>query len=112
MNEMEAHDLARSLPVGPNNDRVHIRSWPLDRRGRRCAEWCAHHHMIRAFYTVTSYRDDLSELEQALQNVPGVYATTQVLKAKVVNPDWPYQWRITDSGLRNQVWALIKEVQA
>lgn len=69
--------LEYSLPSQPGAGRPAVRVTPRDRRERRCAAYAADHYEVQAFTTTTS-ADSLRALEEALQAVPGVYATTQV----------------------------------
>ncbi|WP_336204400.1 hypothetical protein [Nonomuraea sp. LPB2021202275-12-8] len=56
-----------------------VRVTPRDRTGRKCAAWAADHYEVHAFYTTTDLAS-LDQLEKALSDRPGVYATTQVLR--------------------------------
>lgn len=92
-----------------------VRVTPRDRTGRRCAAWAADHYEVRAYYTTTDL-DSLNQLEKALGERPGAYATTQVLRDqgrnKVTNPEWPTVAGTARRGfheLRPQVLALVRD---
>jgi hypothetical protein len=93
----------------PSNGRDHARFSvaPRDREGRTCAAWRADHYWVRAYYTNCN-GVDLGPLEAALKGWPGVYRTTQVVRRKIHDSDWPDRHRITDPYLRDQVWALVR----
>lgn len=99
---------------------VHVS--PRDRDHRQCAVWKADHYEIAAFYHDTD-RKFLGPLEEALQQVPGVYMTTQIQghggfpggpepTVTVSNPDWPPTRgtaRRDRHDLRPQVIALMSD---
>lgn len=109
--------LEHSLPR-PRGLQAHVSITPRDRRGHRCPAYDAACYEVHAYYT-TSDLPSLAVLEQALQQVPGVYLTTQVYRRggpashnEFTNPRWPARLGTARRGrddLRVQVMALVKD---
>lgn len=91
-----------------------VRVEPRDCAGRKCAAWAADHYEVHAFYTTTDL-DSLDQLETALGERPGAYATTRVLRNQdrneLTNPEWPVAGtaRRGFHELRPQVLALFRD---
>jgi len=102
--------LEATLPS--RNGTLVVRVTPRDSAHRKCAAWNADHFEVQAYYTTTG-PDALDLLERALQELPGVYLTTQVRgpgRNQVTNPEWPAALGASRRGffdLRPQVVALI-----
>jgi hypothetical protein len=108
------HQLERSLPRPHEAGGLTVRVTPRDRAQRICAAYEADHYEIQAYYTTTT-TNALDLLEEALRELSGVSATTQVRgrdRNEVTNPDWPMRLGTRRRGLhllRPQVMALIAD---
>lgn len=74
--------------------------------------YCADHYEISAYYSATAPDNDDSYLllEEALEDTPGVYMTTQAAGGNFTNPDWPAaigSRRRDRKDMRQQVIALM-----
>jgi hypothetical protein len=102
----------------PAGSTLVIRVIPRDEKEIKCGARWADHYEARVYYTVVT-PETLPVLEGQLQDIPGVYATTQVhadpgnpWKNVFTNPGWPAKLGIRRrdrNELRPQVLALIRD---
>jgi hypothetical protein len=110
--------LEYTLP-GDARSRVMVKVTPRDHAELKCAAYEADHYEIQAYYHRMGH-ELLGPLQRALQEVPGVYLTTQIWGnfpqrgTTVSNPDWPERLgskRREGHLLRPQVMGLIRAVR-
>jgi hypothetical protein len=108
------HQLQHSLPRPHGTGSLVVLVTPRDSAERKCPAYKADHYEIQAYYTTTN-PNALDLLEEALRELPGVSATTQVRgrgRNELTNLDWPVQLGTRRRGwhlLRPQVMALIAD---
>jgi hypothetical protein len=97
------HRLVRALPQHASSGAPFVDVWPRGVDERRCAACRADHYEVAAYYVVSDY-ESLVPLEKALQEVPGVYVTTQMRAGQgahtVTNPGYPEALGVRRRDLR------------